>query len=71
MSASTEELKDQHGGRKGQEGQSAKGRLKASLTPPPKPGPSGSGRHPARRRLIGGTSAVVGCTGVAVTSVLK
>ena len=71
MSASTEELKDQHGGREGRGGPSAKDRLKASLTPPPTPQPSGPGRLPARRRLIGGVATVVGVVVLALLPLLN
>lgn len=71
MSASTEELRDQHGGRGGREGSSATDRLKASLTPPPTSGPSGPGRSPARRRLIGGVAAVAGVVALALLPLLN
>ncbi|MCY1158196.1 MAG: branched-chain amino acid transporter permease [Citricoccus sp.] len=71
MSASTEELKDQHGDRQGRQGPSATDRLKASLTPPPRPGPSGSGRPPAHRRLIGGVAAVTGAAVLALLPLLN
>ncbi|QCU78459.1 branched-chain amino acid ABC transporter permease [Citricoccus sp. SGAir0253] len=70
MSTSTDELTDRQGGSGGQERRSARGRLRSSLTPPPRTRATATGRPGARRRLLGAGAAVAGVAVLALLPLL-